>query len=120
MFHSDHLYVAFRPFKCRKGYDEAWIKAVNKTQCVYFLVNDNVGLKRKAADITGVQALFIDVDGSAPWNGSDGSVVVGRDETHWHAYWPLVAGEDMGKWKRAQRALIRHLALTLPALTCLG
>ena len=32
----------------------------------------------------------------------------GRDETHWHAYWPLVAGEDMGKWKRAQRALIRH------------
>lgn len=108
MFHNNHLYVAFHPFKFCKGYNPEWIKETNKTQCVYFLVNDSNGIKRTAADITAVNALFIDIDGTRAWNGSDGSIVVGRDETHWHAYWPLVAGEDLKRWEIAQKALIRH------------
>ena len=86
MFHNNHLYVAFHPFKFCKGYNEAWIKETNKTQSVYFLVNNNEGVKREATDISSVNALFIDVDGTSEWNGSDGSIVVGRDSTHWHCY----------------------------------
>lgn len=108
MFNDNHLYVAFRPFKFCKGYNESWIKETNKSQCVYFLVNNADGVNRKAEDIKSVNALFVDIDGTSKWNGSDGSVVVGRDETHWHCYWPLVEGEDMGKWKIAQKALIKH------------
>ena len=105
---NDHLYVAFRPFKFCKGYNEAWIKETNKTQCVYFLVNNIEGTDRKAENITSVNALFVDVDGTSEWNGTDGSIVVGRDSTHWHCYWPLVEGESMEKWDLAQRALIKH------------
>ena len=108
MFNNDHLYVAFRPFKFCKGYNEAWIKETNKTQCVYFLVHNGEGTNRKKEDITSVNALFIDIDGTAEWNGADGSIVVGRDSTHWHCYWPLVEGEDMGRWELAQKALIKH------------
>jgi P4 family phage/plasmid primase-like protien len=108
MFNNDHLYVAFRPFKFCKGYNEAWIRETNKTQCVYFLVNNGEGTNRKKEDIKSVNALFIDIDGTSEWNGSDGSIVVGRDSTHWHCYWPLVEGEDLGRWEIAQKALIKH------------
>lgn len=108
MFHNNHLYVSFRPFRFCKGFNQDWIDNVNKTHCVYFLVNDNEGIKRTAADIKGVNAVFIDIDGTMEWDGKTGSIVVGRDKTHWHAYWPLVAGEDIATWKKVQRALIRH------------
>lgn len=107
---NEQLFVAFQPFKFCRGLDHQWIKEVNKTQCVYFLVNQikDGTMGRKAEDVIGVNALFIDIDGTAEWNGTDGSIVYGRDKTHWHAYWPLVEGEDMKKWDRAQKALIKH------------
>jgi P4 family phage/plasmid primase-like protien len=109
-FKEDHLYVAFAPFKYRRGFDAHWLQEVNKTQCVYFLVNNIApdATRRTKEDITSVNALFIDMDGKAKWNGADGSIVVGRDATHWHAYWPLVEGESQEKWVMAQKALIKH------------
>lgn len=99
---------------------------------VFVTVNRTDGGGRKAANVVGVRALFIDGDGiplpscskgacrisvcprcnadvqdGATWH-CEPSLIVMRDANHWHAYW-LLAGElPIAEFAAAQKRLIGY------------
>lgn len=71
---------------------------------VYACVN---GGGRKQADITKFRACFIDSDGDpypSHWPVPP-HMIVGRDATHWHAYWLLDGEVDPKQWSTMQYSL---------------
>lgn len=61
------------------------------------------------AEITKIRACFVDADGiplPSAWHVPPGWLVI-RDETHWHAYWPV---DDLPKedFTRLQKQLAAH------------
>ncbi len=85
-----------------------WLKRANAQRIgVFVTVNATDGLGRYASNVIALRAVFIDGDGIplpdkfpiAP------SIIVRRDETHWHAYWLLLSGEVLAYFKAAQQSL---------------
>lgn len=105
---DDVLFVALPSKIHKRGYDPDWIEEVNVKENVFFTVNSVKGLTRKKEDVVAVNALFIDVDGRNKYDKEVGSVACGRSEDQFHIYWPLVEGESLEDWEKAQKALAVH------------
>lgn len=79
---------------------------------VFVTVNRTDGGGRKAQNVTAVRGLFIDGDGiplPLSWHCMP-SIIVARDETHWHAYWLLFDGEKglaLEQFAATQKRLIQ-------------
>jgi putative DNA primase/helicase len=75
---------------------------------IFVTVNRTDGKGRKATNIVGVRALFIDGDNlpQPVWHQRP-DLVVRRDALHWHAYW-LCSGMALDEFCASQKRLIRH------------
>ncbi len=75
---------------------------------VFWMVNVGDSQGRKAENVTGVRALFVDLDGApiGPVHdaGLEPDAVVESSPDRWHAYW-LVDGCAPSRFKPAQQAL---------------
>ncbi len=78
---------------------------------VFFTVNYTDGKGRQAENITGVRALFVDLDGAALQPvidcGIDPHCIVETSPGKWHAYW-LVADVQLAQFKPVQQAISRR------------
>lgn len=84
-----------------------WLADANRDRAgIYVTVNHTDGRGRLVSNVTGLRALFVDCDGSADLSTVQWpllpSIVVQRDDTHWHAYWLLETGEALGDFTPAQ------------------
>jgi hypothetical protein len=78
---------------------------------VFISVNQMNGRGRDKEDCVALRALFIDQDGGDPLPATwrlQPSIIVQRDETHWHAYWLLQPGEELARFSAAQTHLACH------------
>lgn len=78
---------------------------------IFVTVNETDLRGRKAANVTGLRALFIDKDDGPPGEFPvEPDLLVGREEdpARWHAYWLLQPGEPLDLFIPAQEALIAH------------
>ena len=76
---------------------------------IFVTVNTTDGHGRRAGNITGVRALFVDGDDCHKpehWHVSP-DLVVSRDELHWHAYW-LCHDMCVTDFSMAQKRLIQN------------
>ena len=77
---------------------------------VFVTVNKTCGGRRRAEDVRALRAVFIDADDRPMpdvWSLPP-SIIVQRDERHWHAYWLLKAGESLADFERAQVQLLAY------------
>lgn len=78
---------------------------------VFISINQMDGDGREVANCVGLRALFIDQDGGTTlpttWRVRP-SLIVQRDDTHWHAYWLLQPGEDKARFAAGQTHLACH------------
>jgi len=76
---------------------------------VFVTINRTDGGGRKAANVTGLRALFIDGDGIEQPQSYHllPSLIIERDATHWHAYWLLADGAGLEEFTPAQKRLIQ-------------
>lgn len=73
---------------------------------VYVTINQTDGQGRKTANITGLRALFIDIDDPGVHAAIDASMTVWSGHG-WHVYWVLHDGEPLDAFVPAQKHLIR-------------
>jgi len=74
---------------------------------IFVTVNRTDGRGRRAENITGIRALFVDGDNRSkpdPWHLKPDLLVV-RDALHWHAYW-LCRDLPVNEFCNAQKRLI--------------
>jgi len=78
---------------------------------VFFAVNYTDGKGRQAENITGVRALFVDLDGAPLQPVIDCEIephcIVETSPGKWHAYW-LVADVPLAQFKPLQKAIARR------------
>lgn len=100
--------TATMPFATARG----WLAEYNRNLAgIFVTVNGTDGQGREKENVRDLRALFVDCDGTRPlptqWPLAP-SIVVQRDETHWHAYWMLVEGEPLAGFTAAQVHLACH------------
>ena len=74
---------------------------------IFVTVNKTDGHGRRAGNISGIRALFIDCDNQPMperWHVQP-DLMVSRDEFHWHAYW-LCSDLSPNEFSTAQKRLI--------------
>jgi putative DNA primase/helicase len=86
----------------------ALVRLNNRGAGIFFTVNYTDGKGRKAANITGVRALWLDLDG-APIEpvvncGLQPHCIVESSPGKWHAYW-MVSGCELADFEGHQKAL---------------
>ena len=75
---------------------------------VFMCVNETDGLGRSKANVTSVRAVFIDADDTPMVDFAlEPSLIVMRDETHWHAYW-IVDDCELDMFTGLQERLAEH------------
>jgi len=77
---------------------------------IYVTVNKTAGARRRAVDIVALRALFVDADGQpmpAAWHRPP-SMIIRRDDLHWHAYWILSPDSALSAFTPAQKRLAAH------------
>ncbi len=83
-----------------------------KTAGVFMCINDvPEGSSRKGEFISGINALFIDVDGTrelAKGFPIEPSIICQRSESLFHAHWLLEADQPLDKFTEAQNKLISY------------
>ncbi len=87
---------------------------------VYITVNETDGKGRKTENVTGIRAVFVDLDG-APLPPATAKplphIIVESSPKHWHAYWRVKdMPVDANVFRQAQRGLIKRLGSD-PAIT---
>jgi putative DNA primase/helicase len=85
---------------------------------VFFCVNRTDGCGRRAENVVGVRAFFIDADGRprpAQWHKRP-DLLVWRDAVHWHAYWKADPHTPRETFAGIQRLLAQHYG-TDPCIT---
>ncbi len=86
------------------------LTALNEAGAGIFVTINASTEGRSAADITGIRAAYIDIDGTRPlptaWPLAP-SIIVQRDDTHWHAYW-LVDESCCDEFRVVQKRLIAY------------
>lgn len=94
------------------GVVSQWLVAKNRAGCgIFATVNATDGKGRKNENVTGLRALFIDVDDGRTLPESwalPPSIIVQRDATHWHVYWLLIDGEPLPGFIPAMVQLAGH------------
>lgn len=79
----------------------------NRTGVSIFLtINTTDGKGRKTENITGLRALFVDIDDPGVHAVVDATMTVWSGHG-WHAYWTLQEGEPLDAFTAAQKHLIR-------------
>jgi hypothetical protein len=85
------------------------LQAMNRRGAgIFWMVNYGDGQGRKTENITGIRALFLDLDGAplqpALAAGAEPHAVIESSPGKWHVYW-LVTGCSLHQFTPAQRAL---------------
>lgn len=92
------------------GYSFALVKLNNAGAGIFVTVNRTDGKGRKAENIIGLRALFVDADDiplAQSWHETP-DMVVQRSEKRWHAYWRVRSDTPLTEFKNAQRRLAAH------------
>ena len=77
---------------------------------IFICVNRTDGQGRRAENVVGVRAFFVDADGRprpAQWHKRP-DLLVWRDAVHWHAYWKTGAHAPRETFAGIQRRLALH------------
>lgn len=74
---------------------------------IYITINETDGVARQTGNIKSCRACFIDGDNQnlpQQW-GCYPNMIVGRNNTQWHAYWFIDPTTDFEKWRKFQYQL---------------
>lgn len=101
-----------RPEHRRATLDDAmpWLRRVQHNGGGVFLTINATDGGRRAADITAIRCLFVDVDTPQPepkWH-LEPSCIVESSPGKWHAYWNVADGMPLDQFAAAQQRLALH------------